>query len=414
MACPEPLQDESRLLDREVSQLPHWKWWLIGGFGLFGLLFAWWVVIPAWRIERKVSAAQAASSSDVVWIQRERPQWLAKIIGDRVTYLPLLDRVTAVVLAKDTVQDSTVEILRWMPDVASLNLRSGAITDQSIQEVGRLKGLVELRMSPGSHVTTEGLSELSGCVSLTELWIDGSYARNLKWPPGRSLPSLRWLTLQSLDITSEGIGDSRDFQSLVKLEIRGSRISGEALRSIGALTSLTELRLYDCTIHETDLTALSPLENLQELKVHESSFEDGPTGLPHLARLRWLDLSGSLVDDRTLAGVVHLPNLRTLYLNSTLVSDTGLEHLAVHPRLQSIELKGTAVTTDGMRHLARMPRLLSVNVEMTEVDDLGLGVLAQSDTLESIVLYPRRCTFADVEAFLEAHPRFRKLSQLRQ
>lgn len=80
--------------------------------------------------------------------------------------------------------------------------------------------------------------------------------------------------------------------------------------------------------------------------------DDGVMQLAGLARLEYLDLSGTAVTDRALETLRQLPALRTLLLRGTRVSDAGMPALAPCSALTRVELQWTATGDAAIRALA--------------------------------------------------------------
>jgi hypothetical protein len=71
-----------------------------------------------------------------------------------------------------------------------------------------------------------------------------------------------------------------------------------------------------------------------------------------------LVLSGTKVEDASLAHLARLKGLKSLLLEDTPITDAGLVHLAGLPGLKSLNLANTRVTDEGVARLQKaMPRL---------------------------------------------------------
>lgn len=98
---------------------------------------------------------------------------------------------------------------------------------------------------------------------------------------------------------------------------------------------------------------------------------------PLAARIAWLDLARTAVDDAALEIVAEMPELRRLYLQNTAIEGTGLSFLSGLDRLEYLNLFGTKVDDSALDALAAIESLQTVYLWQTEVSDEGVRELRE-------------------------------------
>lgn len=118
------------------------------------------------------------------------------------------------------------------------------------------------------------------------------------------------------------------------------------------------------------------LEKLTKLDLSGSSItSDGLKSLPQFTLLVELNLSQMKgLKDSDLQFVGQLPNLEVLLLESTPISDAGLAHLTSLKKLKTLNLQQTSITDAGFLHLKLLTVLESLNVSQTGINGSGFKV----------------------------------------
>ena len=109
---------------------------------------------------------------------------------------------------------------------------------------------------------------------------------------------------------------------------------------VGELSELKWLFLDSSNVTDTGLESLKRLRRLRWLSLEDANITDA--GLPHLAELRKLEhltLSGTKVTDAGLAHLAELKKLEFLKLDGTKITDAGLVNLEGLDSLQRLSLR---------------------------------------------------------------------------
>ena len=96
---------------------------------------------------------------------------------------------------------------------------------------------------------------------------------------------------------------------------------------------------------------------------------------PIAGQILWLDLAGTKVTDKGLAGVAGMKNLRRLYLQNTAVTDAGLGQVAKLANLEYLNLYNSKVSDAGIAKLGALKNLKTVYLWQTKVTPKGAAAL---------------------------------------
>jgi hypothetical protein len=173
---------------------------------------------------------------------------------------------------------------------------------------------------------------------------------------------------------AEAVGDespewhSRDWSAVV------ARLKERDVAGIDVGGQMTDAMLED----------VSRIEHITALKLGGSRgvTEAGMRHLSRLARLRYLDLSGTGITDRGLEVLRALPELETVSLAWTRVTDIGVAHLSRCERLSNVDLQGTSSGDGALRALAGKARLRQLRTG-NAVTDAGLALLHEMPIFKS-------------------------------
>src|SRR5262245_36146970 len=115
-------------------------------------------------------AAFPASAADAVKL--DDAQWVEDLGG--VVIRDTQSRITGVDLRASWVADSDLRRLNQFPGLNYLDLSLTHITDQGMQEIKGLPGIVELNLYFAEYVTDEGLAAIKGWKKLKRLNVHGT------------------------------------------------------------------------------------------------------------------------------------------------------------------------------------------------------------------------------------------------
>ena len=165
--------------------------------------------------------------------------------------------------------DDFLRIVKWMPALDNLHLRSAVFPKASLQHLTKLKNLTSLSL-PFTGYQDEGL-------------------KNADMPLFSKLKSLKSLDLMGTEITDEGLKAIGELKNLERLNLKSCWIEGYGLRHLAQLKNLKELDLGRITrgrgIDDEGFKHLSRMAKLEKLSLrHCERFS--PKSLDHLRGLK--------------------------------------------------------------------------------------------------------------------------------
>ena len=284
--------------------------------------------------------------------------------------------------------------------------------------IATLSGKPDLAsISPGSHITDEGLRLLSqypayqtpepGDLNLSLLEDTPGRNRiwlNLKAPISDAglahlsgLPGLRALTLFATTghaafddsgsrVTPEGLGILTTLPNLNRLGCTARLCNDLAMQQIAQIPQLRFLDCQDTVAGDDGFRSLSASQSIEYIwgrRCHNLT-GTGFAALSGMPALKGLSVSCKNVDDAGLAALPRFPALRELMPMD--VPDAGFHHIAQCPTLETLYLMYCHDTTDvATNHIAGL-RLKSYQAWAVQITDRSLEILSQMDSLAHIRL----------------------------
>ncbi|MFN3190201.1 MAG: leucine-rich repeat domain-containing protein [Aureliella sp.] len=145
-----------------------------------------------------------------------------------------------------------------------------------------------------------------------ELVLTGSDLSKDIWPKLAHLTDLQWLDISFSNVTDGDLPWLKNQQSLTRLSLEGTAITGESVKRAAALTKLKELDLSGCRLSSSDLQSLANHPSLEIL---------------------WLTQSG--VDAEILPILESITGLTTVDVSGTEISvEAWAEFVSANPRLK--------------------------------------------------------------------------------
>ena len=200
---------------------------------------------------------------------------------------------------------------------------------------------------------------------------------------------LRRLTLGDVTDASDDFDRLGSQPELKQLTILGPGLRAEQVARIARWTALESLWIGPSSLADADLAPLQALKRLTALTIGESprmTWAGPPDLVANLTKLRFLDLSGTAVNDHLLQVVPLLPALEVLHLDRTRVGDGGMHWIGAAARLRSLHLSETSVGDLGLEVVGRLPELRSLALRDCSITGSGLIYLAGSQHLEDLDL----------------------------
>ena len=193
--------------------------------------------------------------------------------------------------------DDFLRIVKWMPALENLHLRSAVFPKASLQRLTGLKNLTSLSL-PFSGYQDEGLKNadmplLSKLKSLKSLDLMGTEIRDEGLKAIGELKNLERLNLKSCWIEGHGLQHLVHLKNLKELDLgritRGRGIEDEGFDHLARMTSLEKLSLRHCEkFSPKSLDRLKGLKNLKNFDLYYAfAYRDDISGaLPALARFQ--------------------------------------------------------------------------------------------------------------------------------
>jgi hypothetical protein len=262
-------------------------------------------------------------------------------------------RITGVDLRASWVTDADLRKLLRLPYLTTLDLSLTRITDQGMQEIKNLAGIVDLNLYYAEYVTDEGLAAIKGWKKLKRLNVHGTKISDTTLEHIAGIATLEQLNIGSAMITDVGLERLTSMPNLKSLTMGGNKLGDaglQALRQMPGVTYLdlvgrqgTDANIWAISMSDRGLDAILSLKELRELRLGCTSLGVGVEGA------RFATVSAISVTTRWLEQMKSLPKLERLKLQGCQkVDDESLAVLAAFPALRELDLKGTSVTAKGL------------------------------------------------------------------
>jgi len=288
-------------------------------------------------------------------------QWIEDA-GGRATR-DAAGRITAIDFRASWVTDADLRKLSQLPALAILNLSLTRVTDQGMQELRNLSGVVDLDLRFAEYVTDEGVAAIKNWKKLNRLVLHGTKVSDTSLDHIAGISTLETLDLGSVMLTDVGLERLAVLPNLKALSIGGNELGDaglQALRQMPGLTFLdlsgrqgTDSNVWSVNMSDVGLEAIVTLSQLRELRFGCNSIGVGSEGT------RFATVSAMSVTPRRLEKMKALTKLQRLKLEGCdRIDDEAAGILANFPSLEEVDLKGTAVTAKGLATLrAARPKL---------------------------------------------------------
>jgi Leucine-rich repeat (LRR) protein len=324
--------------------------------------------------------------------------------------------IVEVSLARTWATDADVERVAAIKTLKKLDLSLTYVSDKGAEAIGKAAQLEELNLFTAEFITDAAIAFLRGNTNLRALNLRGTDVTDISLEYVSRLTNLRSLDISFTQIGDVGMEHLAPLSQLEELNVGGMKISGAALHVLKYLPNLRKLSFYGTqrrnagmcwapVMTDLELDTIALLTNLEELNIGDGVALGTPrpaalgprageaecriTGgtrisdfgvakLAALKKLRYLNLSGSVVTGGALKTLAELPNLQRLSLwNAEAIDDsaaTGFESLK---SVTSLDLSNTGVGDRTLASLAKLPNLQRLYVSDTAVTEGGLAAFRQ-------------------------------------
>ena len=269
---------------------------------------------------------------------------------DQVHALPCIDKLLSLGLAGVGVRN--LAGLEKALSLRRLELRGNGF----ISDVSALANLAALRQLDLSDNAVENIGPLRGLVRLNSLMLNSNRIADLS-------PLANMTSLTLLDLRENSIDDLEPLSELVSLQrlyLADNRVSD--VSALANMTSMVNLNLSANAIE--DLGPLAGLEGMKWLYLNENRIED-VSALADMTDMRTLELSDNAVAD--IAALTEFVRLQVLSLDGNRIEDVSA--LANMPDMVSLELSDNAVAD--IAALSELVRLSTLSLDGNRIEDLS-------------------------------------------
>ncbi len=324
--------------------------------------------------------------------------------------------IVEVSLARTWATDADVERVAALKTLKKLDLSLTYVSDRGAEAIGKAAQLEELNLFTAEFITDAAIAFLRGNTNLRVLNLRGTDVTDISLEYVSTLTNLRSLDIAFTQIGDVGMEHLAPLSQLEELNVGGMKISGAALHVLKYLPNLKKLSFYGTqrrnagmcwapVMTDLELDTIALLTNLEELNIGDGVALGAPrpaalgprageaecriTGgtrisdfgvakLATLKKLRYLNLSGSVVTAAALKTLAALPDLQRLSLwNAEGIDDAAAAGFESLQHLTSLDLSDTGIGDRTLQSLARLPKLERLYVSDTAVTEGGLAAFKQ-------------------------------------
>jgi internalin A len=368
----------------------------------------WSYVVPTFRSALHVGSAVYAAADDalVASIEKQGGHVIRDANGN----------IVEVSLARTWATDADVEKLAGIKTLKKLDLSLTYVSDVGAEAIATLTQLEELNLFTAEFITDAAVAFLRSNTNLRVLNLRGTDVTDTSLEYVSRLGNLRSLDISFTQIGDVGMEHLAPLSQLEELNVGGTKISGAALHVLKYLPSLKRLSFYGTqrrnagmcwapVMTDIELDTIALLTGLEELNIGDGVALGAPkpaelgaatgeadcriTGgtritdfgvakLANLKKLRYLNLSGSVVTAGALKTLAALPNLQRLSLwNATGINDESAAAFASLQSLTSLDVSNTGIGDRTLASLAKLPRLDRLYISDTAVTADGVATFKQ-------------------------------------
>ncbi len=238
------------------------------------------------------------------------------------------------------ITDEGMRFVAALPALERLSLEDTAVTDAGLKEIGKLSGLIDLKLA-GSFTDT-GLKELSGLTKLTRLDVTGCKITGEGLAPLQAT-KLKTLVLPESARTNAGL---KNYVRLVDYRMREPD-------KYGPYPNHLYMSFANWNVTDEALSAFAGCAKLTALDLSNTKITgEGLSALGGCSKLELLDLSNTKITGPGLNGLKDLPNLFKLIIDNCPIKNDGFKDLTGFTHLSDFYLKGVKADEEMLRPLA--------------------------------------------------------------
>lgn len=308
-----------------------------------------------------------------------------KVTDAGIAYLAGLRRLKTLVLPEAAITDESLEVLGRLRFLEHLRVGGRRITCRGLVHLRGLKAMQQLDLSPCAGVTDEGLASLSGLVRLNELGLSDANITSAGLEHLKQLNALRYLDLSNnCELADDAMPIIAQFTALEELRLTNAKVTSNGMRR---LARLKKLRFLDLSgnrgVTDEGVAWLSNLKSLEELKL--SNTRVSSTAIKRLAglsKLSFLDLSeNAQISQEAPLYLAKLVSLQVLDLHHTNVALTRHSAACLSPLTSLYKVRLTGTGSDCRSVDAALPNCVAIGARSTTRDDPGIRERQEYESL---------------------------------
>lgn len=296
--------------------------------------------------------------------------------------------------------------LASLDQLRALKARGRGVDDAFLARLAPLIELEHLDLSE-AELSEVGLAALPRAhPKLAVLVLDGNRRRcDAGLSALSGLPALRRLSLRACPDLGAALGQLSSLGSLEHLKLDDVELAERGLSPLASLTALRSLSLAACRgLRDEHLAALAPLSELRALNLAASGLRGRGLANLRATRLASLDLSGcAALDQAGLLALTELSDLERLSLAGASLRGLDLAVLAALPRLVELDLSGSGIDDRGLAGLAGAAALRRLDISRCDgLSQEGVAALAAAPRLEAVEVEGLGISPGQLRALLKA------------
>ena len=323
-------------------------------------------------------------------------------------------QIVEVSLARTWATDADVERVAAIKTLKKLDLSLTYVSDAGAEAIGKATQLEELNLFTAEFITDSAIAFLRGNTNLRVLNLRGTDVTDTSMEYVSRLSNLRSLDISFTQIADVGMEHLAPLSQLEELNVGGMKISGSALHVLKYLPNLKRLSFYGTqrrnagmcwapVMTDIELDTIALLTNLEELNIGDGVALGAPRPQelgPRAGEAECRITGGTRISDLGVAKLVNLKKLRYLNVSGSVVTAAVLKTLAAFPDLQRLSLwNAEGINDAAAAGFESLQNLTSLDLSNTGIGDRTLTSLAKLPKLQRLYLTDTAVTPAGLAAF---------------
>jgi len=258
--------------------------------------------------------------------------------------------------------DKNINSLSGLSQLQRLRLSGNSITDEGLKKLNFIMdNLYELELISQDSVHGDFLIRSSVNSKLNKLQFFAVPVEDDAFKTLRHYTNLHTLTIVDAPVNDAGLKNISGCIAIQELILQAGNFTDAGVASLSKLTNLRSFHGWSQRKPLTDecLRAFSKLPKLSNLALGNAPVtDDGLSYLRNSTQLESIMLSSPKITDRGIQNIKSLRSLKKIGLRFAQITDKGVEWLSEYfSELESIDLTGTLITNKSVDYLLRLKKL---------------------------------------------------------